>query len=70
MLGDVNDHNQFILMYELANKNVEGLPNDCQVLEDNGYSNDKNTKYCEENEINGFIQNRKNAMITNNKTIY
>jgi len=33
---DANDYNQFITMYEQASENVGGLPEDCEVLADNG----------------------------------
>ena len=39
---DTNDYNQFIPMYEQANENVGGLPEDCEVLADNGFNTDEN----------------------------
>ena len=68
--NDANDYNQFIPMYELANENVEGLPEDCEVLVDNGFNTDENCKYCEDNGINGFLQTRQNAMLMNAKKDY
>ena len=67
---DTNDYNQFITMYEQASDNVGGLPEDCEVLADNGYNNDENCKYCEDNNINGFLQTRQNAMLINAKKEY
>ena len=67
---DANDYKQFITMYEQASENVGGLPEDCEVLADNGYNNDENCKYCEDNNINGFLQTRQNAMLTNAKKEY
>ena len=60
-----NDYNQFIPVYEQANENVGGLPEDCETLMDNGYSTDENIEYCEKHNINAFIQTRQNAMLAN-----
>ena len=67
---DANDYNLFIPMYEQANENVGGLPEDCEVLADNGFNTHENCKYCEDNEINGFLQTRQNAMIVNARKDY
>jgi hypothetical protein len=56
--NDTHDYNSFIPMYEQANENVGGLPVDCAVLADNGYSSDGNIEYCEDNNIEAYIQSR------------
>ena len=42
--SDTNDYKQFITIYEQANENVGGLPEECEVLADNGYNTDENCK--------------------------
>jgi len=66
--NSTNDYDSFIPIYEQVQENVGGLPEDCQVLADNGYSNDFNIKFCEDNEIDAYIQTRANATIMNGKT--
>jgi transposase len=68
--NETNDYNQFIPMYEQVDDNVGGLPEDCEVLVDNGFNNEENCKYCEENDINGFLQTRQNVMLMNAKKEY
>jgi hypothetical protein len=65
--NSTNDYNQFISLYEQVNENVGGLPSDCEVLLDNGYSSSDNIKYAEDNNIDAYIQSRQMATLTNNK---
>ncbi|GAA5818452.1 MAG: transposase [Methanobrevibacter sp. CfCl-M3] len=65
--NESNDYNSFIPLYEQANENVDGLPENCQVLADNGYSNKENIEYCENNNIDAYIQSRQLSTLNNNK---
>jgi len=60
-----NDYKEFFDIYEDANENVGGLPEDCKTLMDNGYSTDEIIEYCEKHGIDAYIQTRQNAMLNN-----
>ncbi len=69
---DPTDHHQLIPQIEHTIQTVGQLPDDTAISADNGYFTQINLQYLEDNELDGYIPNRKQVYeskkhLTNNK---
>jgi transposase len=72
---DPTDHHQLILQIEETIQNIGPLPDDTALSADNGYYTKTNLQYLNDNELDGYIPNRKQAhkskkTIQNAQTIF
>ncbi len=58
---DPTDHHQLIPQIEEIEETIGTLPHYTKISADNGYFTQDNLEYLEENKINGYIPNRKQA---------
>lgn len=61
---DPTDHHQLIPQIEQINETLGPLSEDTKFSADNGYYTRKNLEYLEENELDGYIPNRKQVYKT------
>lgn len=61
---DPTDHNQLIPQLEGITDTIGEIPEETAILADNGYFTDKNIKYLDENNLDGYIPNKKQATLS------
>ena len=64
---DPTDHHQLIPQIEQIHETLGALPNYTKISADNGYFTQTNLQYMEENGLDGYIPNRKQAYKHKNK---
>ena len=64
---DCTDHNQLHPQIEMTDENLGGLPEWTKVSMDNGYFSGPNLRYLEENGVDGYIPDSKQAQEMNGK---
>nr|QNO56215.1 hypothetical protein FDFOPPHA_00040 [Methanosarcinales archaeon ANME-1 ERB7] len=64
---DCTDHNQLQPQIEMTDENLGGLPEWTKVSMDNGYFSGSNLRYLEENWVDGYIPDSKQAQEMNGK---
>lgn len=58
---DPTDQNQLIPQIEQINQNIRTLPQNMALSADNGYYTKTNLQYLNDNELDSYIPNRKQA---------
>lgn len=65
---DPTDHHQLIPQIEEIEQTLGPLPGHARISADNGYFTRTNLEYLDENELDGYIPNRKQAHQTKNRS--
>ena len=65
---DPTDHHQLTPQIEQINQNIGPLPQNMALSADNGYYTKTNLQYLNNNELDGYIPNRKQAHESKKKT--